>query len=393
MQRMRTFQVNSKGAIVERGESMRRRGNSGSHQNGGVAQPKSPNTVAATSPSVDFKQPCQKFNFDLHPVVVPSINVQKCDIIIIGSSEVGKASILKQLIAANNAFRRDSDLINTNDSYSNQQQNPTIVVSVNKEEFEVTFFTVDPNKNDLWQSLCASGYVVVFAVDDPDSFKCARECVYKLRDSKFTDHVPIILAANKIDLERKRHVSNDDAKTLAKSNGCKFVELSTVLCHNVDELLVALLTKIKKQKASSASTNRSVVNRVDSSRVTLPYRSSNPTADVDNGADNSDGGGSRNGIFRRSFRKSRCHQNLEDDSERPSPSHAPAPIGSSVVQAAKPKLTATKSVQPNITLCGQNKNDQNNVVHHFGVASRQFLRKIFSGKRVQSRSAEDVSIG
>uniref|UniRef100_A0A1I8ISS9 Small monomeric GTPase n=1 Tax=Macrostomum lignano TaxID=282301 RepID=A0A1I8ISS9_9PLAT len=57
----------------------------------------------------------------------------------------------------------------------------------------------------------------------------------------------LILVANKSDLVRNRDVTHDEAKNLASVYGAKYIEISTALNHNVDELLVSILSQIRVQ--------------------------------------------------------------------------------------------------------------------------------------------------
>lgn len=55
----------------------------------------------------------------------------------------------------------------------------------------------------------------------------------------------VILVGNKTDLERHREVSAQHGRKLAKEIGCKFIETSSGLDHNVDELLVGIVAQVK----------------------------------------------------------------------------------------------------------------------------------------------------
>ncbi|XP_057377631.1 uncharacterized protein LOC130699312 [Daphnia carinata] len=55
----------------------------------------------------------------------------------------------------------------------------------------------------------------------------------------------VILVANKIDLVRSRIISPQAGKSLATSFDCKYIETSSGMQHNVDELLVGILKQIR----------------------------------------------------------------------------------------------------------------------------------------------------
>ncbi|KAH9495548.1 hypothetical protein Btru_013538 [Bulinus truncatus] len=87
-------------------------------------------------------------------------------------------------------------------------------------------------------------YVVVFAINDHDSFDQAQQLVRYLRVDHGTDRV-ILLVANKIDLVRKRKVTADEARLVSETYDCKYAETSAALNHHLDELLVGILTQIR----------------------------------------------------------------------------------------------------------------------------------------------------
>ncbi|KAL8614722.1 hypothetical protein ACOMHN_017060 [Nucella lapillus] len=91
-------------------------------------------------------------------------------------------------------------------------------------------------------------FVVVFAINDHESFHTAEQLVRYLRVDYGTDRA-ILLAANKIDLVRKRKVTADEARMLATTFDCKYAETSAALNHHVDELLVGIITQIRLQLA------------------------------------------------------------------------------------------------------------------------------------------------
>lgn len=55
----------------------------------------------------------------------------------------------------------------------------------------------------------------------------------------------VILVGNKTDLERHREVQTPSGRKLAKDCCCKFIETSSGLDHNVNELLVGIVAQVK----------------------------------------------------------------------------------------------------------------------------------------------------
>lgn len=92
---------------------------------------------------------------------------------------------------------------------------------------------------------CPNGYMIVFAVDDEDSLDEAERTLSYLKKEEILQHQAVILVANKTDLVRSRLISTSNGKSLAMKYGVKYIETSPGINHNVDELLVGMLTQIR----------------------------------------------------------------------------------------------------------------------------------------------------
>jgi len=90
-----------------------------------------------------------------------------------------------------------------------------------------------------------NGYMVVFAVDDSDSLVEAERTLIYLKSENILGTQAVILVANKTDLVRSRVISTSAGNSLAVKYGCKYIETSPGINHNVDELLVGMLTQIQ----------------------------------------------------------------------------------------------------------------------------------------------------
>ncbi|CAE1262991.1 unnamed protein product [Acanthosepion pharaonis] len=100
-------------------------------------------------------------------------------------------------------------------------------------------------------------YMIVFGIDDRRSFTSAVDLLYRLRKDDVHNSI-VVLVANKVDLVRNRVVTTEEAKAVASSYDCKYIETSTVLNHNLDELLVCMVTQIRhRQRKARSSHERS----------------------------------------------------------------------------------------------------------------------------------------
>lgn len=87
--------------------------------------------------------------------------------------------------------------------------------------------------------------MVVYSIVDRKSLKAAERVLQYLRDNDCLLTRGAILVGNKTDLERQREVPVQLGKKLAKEVNCKFIETSSGLDHNVDELLVGIVAQVK----------------------------------------------------------------------------------------------------------------------------------------------------
>ncbi|XP_035216166.1 GTP-binding protein GEM-like, partial [Stegodyphus dumicola] len=91
----------------------------------------------------------------------------------------------------------------------------------------------------------ADAYIVAYSVTDRASFEKAVDILFSLRERGITNSKAVILVANKSDLARTREIAIEEGKSIACSYECKFIETSAAINHNVDELLVGLVSQIR----------------------------------------------------------------------------------------------------------------------------------------------------
>ncbi|KAK0160562.1 hypothetical protein PV328_007960 [Microctonus aethiopoides] len=87
--------------------------------------------------------------------------------------------------------------------------------------------------------------VVVYSIVSRPSFQVAEEMLNYLWREHLTKERSIIVVGNKSDLVRSRTITQNEGKQLATSRECKFIETSSGIQHNVDELLVGILKQIR----------------------------------------------------------------------------------------------------------------------------------------------------
>uniref|UniRef100_A0A1B0CZ12 Uncharacterized protein n=1 Tax=Phlebotomus papatasi TaxID=29031 RepID=A0A1B0CZ12_PHLPP len=120
----------------------------------------------------------------------------------------------------------------------------TVSILLDGEESEMVFIDHPTSEMSVENSLSTyepHGCVVVYSVVARSSFRCAEETInYLWRENVIRDKA-VILVGNKADLARSRVITTQEGKALAAARDAKFIETSSGIQHNVDELLVGIL--------------------------------------------------------------------------------------------------------------------------------------------------------
>ena len=92
------------------------------------------------------------------------------------------------------------------------------------------------------------GFLIVYAIDNINSFEYAKELKQKITDSRYDDEpFATVLVGNKCDLPpQKRKVTINDGKDLAKLWKCPFLETSAKEQKNNSQCFQALVREIRK---------------------------------------------------------------------------------------------------------------------------------------------------
>lgn len=165
-------------------------------------------------------------------------------VVVMGSVGVGKTTLTHQMLTSEYLANNENEL----DDDSTDK-----IVSVQIDGEESLLQLIDQpgqqgakRKDALIQ---ADANLVVYSVTDRNSYAFAQTCLQDLRPAK--RHNVVILVANKQDLVRNRVISEEDGKSLAHKRHCKFIEVSALLSHKVDDLLVGVTRQIRLRKAVS----------------------------------------------------------------------------------------------------------------------------------------------
>lgn len=234
LQRVRSFKTTTKGGIVNRGDSFKRSSNSINSTGSAVCAHETANIASANSRQrINSTHSKDSGNVGSS---ASSLETSLYKVAMIGDKGVGKSALTKQFTTSEFiAFENDQD---------EQESDRHVTILLNSEES--TLEIIDrPLDNQELVDQCFDAFAVVYSITDRGSYQTAVDNLYLIRQDLGIKDKPMILIANKIDLVRKRKVTKEEAKSVAKQYDCKYIETSAALNHHVDELLVGILSQIR----------------------------------------------------------------------------------------------------------------------------------------------------
>ncbi|XP_037805253.1 uncharacterized protein LOC119599542 [Lucilia sericata] len=173
-------------------------------------------------------------------------------VVMLGDAGVGKTALVNQFMTSEYMHTYDASL---DDEFGEK----TVSILLDDEESELVFIdhpSVEMSVENSLSTYEPHGCVIVFSIVDKASFRVAEEIINYLWQENYTKDKAVILVGNKADLARSRVITSQEGKSLAASRDAKFIETSSGIQHNVDELLVGTLKQMRlkesrEKKASS----------------------------------------------------------------------------------------------------------------------------------------------
>jgi len=161
--------------------------------------------------------------------------------VVVGSGGVGKSAVTVRFIQGNFVEKYDPTI---EDSYIKQVEVDgvacvlDIMDTAGQEEYRALRDSYMKN---------GQGFVLVYSVTSPTSFDHAQKIQKQIiRIKEDTPDIPIMLVANKIDLEEERAITTDEGKNLAKELNCGYIESSAKTNHNINEIFYRLVKRVNK---------------------------------------------------------------------------------------------------------------------------------------------------
>ena len=128
---------------------------------------------------------------------------------------------------------------------------------INKKPFTVEILDTAGEEDyqkmmDMWINF-GEGFLLVFAINDKNSFEIIKSKRDRVLKGKHGENVPMVLVGNKQDLSKEREVSYDEAKSLADSWNIDYIETSAKTNFNCKEAFEKLVLKIEASRIRKKS--------------------------------------------------------------------------------------------------------------------------------------------
>lgn len=261
--RLRHFSITGKG-VVNRGDSLKSRrsrsNNSVASSNSSTEQLPGPTSAAG---SARTSASCSLASSRESSTSAPGPTPFK--VLMLGGPAVGKSSLVSQFMTSEYLHAYDT-------SIDDESGEKSVSVLLAGEESELTFIdfaTMDLSPDALIKKYNdPHAFCVVYNCADRASFDCAEKILQNLWTLDTIGTRAVILVSNKADLVRSRMVSTEEGKSMATSYDCKYIETSVGINHNVDELLVGILTQIRL-KLENPERSRDLFRKRSSSKKNL----------------------------------------------------------------------------------------------------------------------------
>ncbi|WAR11868.1 GEM-like protein [Mya arenaria] len=237
LQRVRSFKTTSKGGIVNRGDSFKRSSNS--INSTGSAMYSEHGGARSHNNSRQRINSTQSRDSDTADSTGSSMDTVIHKVAMLGDKGVGITSLTNQFMTSEFvAFETEND---------DDETDRHVTVLLNSEEKTLNIVDRPINLQEM-SSQSFDAFAVVYSITDRASYQAAVDILYLIQHQLAIQDKPTVLIANKIDLVRKRKVTREEGRSVAKQYTCKYCETSAALNHHVDELLVGILSQIRLYK-------------------------------------------------------------------------------------------------------------------------------------------------
>nr|ACO10452.1 GTP-binding protein Rit2 [Caligus rogercresseyi] len=172
-------------------------------------------------------------------------------IVVLGDGGVGKSALTLQYVQHNFIDYHDPTI---EDAYQQRTviDNEPCVLDILDTAGQEEFTTM---REQYMRG--GEGFVLCYSISDRHSYLEAEEYLKLILRVRDEDSVPMVLVANKVDLEvyGKRAVSPEEGTALANKFGCPFIETSAAQRRRIDDVFHTLVREIRKNKEERSKAN------------------------------------------------------------------------------------------------------------------------------------------
>ena len=165
---------------------------------------------------------------------------------VIGKGVVGKSSLTYRYINYQMPSGHDptiEDRYKKNSTIENKLYSIEILDTAGEDDYQ--------NMMDMWINF-GEGFLLVFAINDKESFSLLRGKRERILKGKHGEPTPMVLVGNKQDL-KDRKVQYNEAKQLADLWGIEYIETSAKTNENCKEAFERLASKVAQSREKPKS--------------------------------------------------------------------------------------------------------------------------------------------
>jgi small GTP-binding protein len=173
-------------------------------------------------------------------------------IVIVGSSRVGKTSILNRYL--NNTFQENFlstiglDKRQRHYSFKDNEVNIQYIDTAGQEKFRALTSTYLKK---------ADGVILVFDIAEKETFYLINQLIEEIDKNNIILNLGLVLLGNKLDLNDKRAVNKEEGQKLASNLNCKYIEVSAKTGEKIDEAFDEISTETYQKYKKSGKRNTS----------------------------------------------------------------------------------------------------------------------------------------
>lgn len=175
------------------------------------------------------------------------------NIAMLGSGGVGKSAVTVRFVSNHFVSIYDptiEDSYKTTKCIDGESIDIFIIDTAGQEEFTA-----------LKDSYIRQGdaFILVFSITSKNSWLDLvglRDSIYLIHDKDKTEYIPILICANKKDLEQDRQVSTEEIKTVAEDWNCQFKEVSAKTAEGVEDMFINFVKEILQHKTEAKETEK-----------------------------------------------------------------------------------------------------------------------------------------